>query len=61
MDRLPQGNSLGKPKETLLTIGKEIGYVNFGKLFKEFQKSLPIYGYGDLQVQHMLKELKKEH
>ncbi len=61
IDRLPQGNSLGKPKEVLKEIGEGLGFENFGKLFQEFKDRLPIYGYGDLQVQHMLKELKQEN
>lgn len=61
MDRWPSGNSLGKPKETLKEIGVELGFENFGKLFQEFQRRLPMYGYGDLQVQNILKELKKEN
>ncbi len=61
MDRLPSSNSLVKPKETVKEIGAELGFENFGKLFQEFQRRLPMYGYGDLQVQNILKELKKEN
>ena len=59
-DRLASGQSFGKPKETLKEIGTELGFEDFGKVFREFQRRVPIYGYGDLQVQNMLKELKKE-
>ena len=61
IDRLPLNKSLGKPKDTIKEIGAEFGFKDFGKLFQEFQRRLPIYGYGDLQVQNMLKELKKEN
>lgn len=61
IDRLPSANSLGKPQETIKKIGAELGFADFGSLFQEFQSRLPIYGYGDLQVQKMLKELKKEN
>lgn len=57
LDRLSSTNSLGLPKETLKAIGEELAFENFGKVFQEFQKRLPYYGYGDLQVQNMIKEL----
>jgi len=59
-DRLTSSQSLGKPMQTLKEIGAEMGFEDFWKVFQEFQKRVPIYGYGDLQVQNMLKELNKE-
>lgn len=60
IDRLPSKDALGLPKETLKAIGAKIGFEDFGSVFQEFQKRLPYYGYGDLQVLNMIKELKKE-
>lgn len=56
-DMIPVGDFPGKPKATLLEIHNELQTEDFEPIFTEFQKRLPIYGYGDLQVKKMGKEL----
>lgn len=56
-DMIPVGDFPGKPKATLLEIQNELQTEDFEPIFTEFQKRLPIYGFGDLQVKKMGKEL----
>lgn len=56
-DMMPIGDYPGKPKATILDIEREIGPTSFTDLFTEFQKRLPEYGFGDLQVRRMCREL----
>ncbi|GMQ31648.1 DUF1835 domain-containing protein [Algoriphagus confluentis] len=56
-DMMPIGDYPGKPKATLLDIQKELGTSSFPEIFSEFQRRLPIYGFGDLQLKRMGKEL----
>ena len=57
IDRLPSENSMGRPKETLKRITEDLQTSEFGPVFKEFCKRESIYGFGDLQVQVLLREL----
>ena len=43
--------------ETLKKIINETGPDNFGIVFSEFNKRLPEYGYGDLQIKRMISEI----
>lgn len=56
-DMIPIGKYPGKPKATLLEIQEELQTTQFEPIFKEFQNRLPIYGFGDLQVRKMGKEV----
>lgn len=56
-DSIPFGDFLGKPKETLLSIHRDLKTTDFKTIFREFQKRLPIYGFGDLQVKRMAEDL----
>lgn len=58
-DMIPVGDFPGKPKATLLEIQKELQTEEFEPIFKEFQKRLPVYGFGDLQVKRLLRKIKK--
>ncbi|MDI1322786.1 MAG: DUF1835 domain-containing protein [Algoriphagus sp.] len=58
-DMIPVGDFPGKPKATLLEIRDELQTSEFEPIFIEFQKRLPIYGFGDLQVKRLLREIKK--
>lgn len=58
IDRLPDGEDPGRPVRELRAVVEEVGRADFGKVFRLFQERLPEYGYGDLQVRRMLKELK---
>ena len=55
--RLPGPDSKGLPLETLTDIKAQIGRDSFATIFQLFSQRLPIYGYGDLQVKALLKEL----
>ncbi|MFM1807500.1 MAG: hypothetical protein RLZZ242_225 [Bacteroidota bacterium] len=48
---------LGRPRETLRQLKLKYGSDNFGLIFKEFSEIEAIYGFGDLQVRRMFKEL----
>ena len=56
-DRLPQANSLGRPKQALLQIMQELDTHEFGPVFQVFHKRESIYGFGDLQVKRLFDEL----
>ncbi|WP_111670297.1 DUF1835 domain-containing protein [Algoriphagus litoralis] len=56
-DMIPVGDFLGKPKETLIEISQKLQTKDFSAIFQEFQKHLPEYGFGDLQVKKMCLEL----
>ncbi len=56
-DSIPLGDYPGKPKATLLDISKKLASRDFMIIFREFQKRLPEYGLGDLQVKKMCEEL----
>lgn len=56
-DMIPLGNFPGKPKATLIEISQKLRTKDFSAIFREFQKQLPEYGFGDLQVKRMCKEL----
>lgn len=56
-DMIPVGNYPGKPKVCLQEIAQKLRTNDFGTLFKEFQKQLPEYGFGDLQIKRMCQEL----
>ncbi|SHO64290.1 DUF1835 domain-containing protein [Algoriphagus zhangzhouensis] len=49
-EMIPNENSEGLPKEELKKIHQELQTENFGPVFREFHRRLPIYGLGDTQV-----------
>ncbi|GAA4842416.1 DUF1835 domain-containing protein [Algivirga pacifica] len=57
---LPTPESLGRPKETLLAIMKELNTREFGLVFREFCQRGAIYGFGDLQVKRLYDELIRD-
>lgn len=59
VDRIPNENSPGRPKQALIDIMNDIGTDSFGAVFKEFNKRESIYGLGDLQVKRLFDEIKK--
>lgn len=54
---IPQNGHLGKPKQVLLEIHSQNPAADFGSIFRDFQKRVPEYGFGDLQVLNMCHEL----
>lgn len=56
---IPNEKSEGLPKEELKRIHQELQTENFGTVFREFHKRLPIYGFGDTQVLKLWNEIKK--
>lgn len=57
VDRLPKGTNPGRPIRVLREIVEKVGREDFGQVFRLFQKQLPEYGYGDLQVRRMMEKL----
>ncbi|MEE9350496.1 MAG: DUF1835 domain-containing protein, partial [Flavobacteriaceae bacterium] len=58
-DRIPKNGNLGRPKETLNHIIKDLKTEDFSEIFEEFCKREGIYGFGDLQVKKLLKEMTR--
>lgn len=59
IESIPTHQSPGRPKKALIDIMKRLGTESFGPVFREFSKSESIYGFGDLQVKRLLKDLIK--
>ena len=59
LDRMPVDGSTGRPHQTLIDILNE-GKTNFYEIFEEFWKKESIYGFGDVQVYNMLREMEIE-
>ena len=53
----PKSGQLGRPQTVLKKIIAEKGIHDFGAIFRSFQKALPHYGFGDLQLKRMVNEL----
>lgn len=60
LDRIPTKNNIGRPLERLKTILKELNSPKFGDIFQEFCKTEAHYGFGDLTVKRLLKELQEK-
>ena len=54
LSRIPKENKLGKPIEVLKKIIENNDTESTELIYQEFQKQLPIYGFGDLQIKHLL-------
>jgi hypothetical protein len=61
IDRIPKNRNLGRPKQTLIKIIKDLKTDNFEQVFNEFCKRESIYGFGDLQVKRMFDEIIKNY
>lgn len=59
LERIPRDDYLGRPSMSLLTIIDELKTNDFKTIFQEFSKREAIYGFGDLQVKQLLKNLLK--
>ena len=57
IERIPEDGYLGRPKESLKEIMKELQTDKFGPVFQEFCKRESIYGFGDLQVKRLYDEV----
>lgn len=57
IDRFPKDGQLGRPQKALMNIMQETGATSFGPVFKSFCAKEPIYGFGDLQVYRLYKEI----
>lgn len=58
LDRIPQGNQLGRPEQVLKEI-IENGHKSFDHAFAEFSEREGIYGFGDSQVRRIYDKLIK--
>lgn len=57
-ERLSKGDAPGKPERIIQEIIDENPSVDFGTVFKHFNRSVPIYGYGDLQVKKIYDKVR---
>ncbi|MDQ3017058.1 MAG: DUF1835 domain-containing protein [Bacteroidota bacterium] len=58
-ERQPTDSALGRPQLTLVQLLNQ-GKTNFYEIYEEFWRKEAIYGFGDMQVYNMLKEMKIE-
>ncbi|MGJ8665512.1 MAG: DUF1835 domain-containing protein [Patiriisocius sp.] len=58
IESFPTKSSLGRPKEALIELKRELNTGNFGTLYSAFSEREAIYGFGDLQVLRLLKEIE---
>ena len=54
LSRIPSENKLGKPIDVLKKVIENKETESTELIYQEFQKQLPIYGFGDLQIKHLL-------
>ena len=59
LQRNPADGGLGRPHLTLVEILKH-GKTNFYEIYEDFWRKEAIYGFGDMQVYNMLKEMQIE-
>ena len=57
IDRIPDENHPGRPKQSLIEIMQELETESFRPVFREFSKRESIYGFGDLQVKRLFDEI----
>ena len=55
--RFTQDDSLGRPQQLLKEIAQELGTHEFGPIFRVFCERADIYGFGDLQVLRLYRQL----
>lgn len=55
------GNKWGKPEEITVQIIKELKTFEFGAVFREFCNRAPVYGFGDVQFERILKEVLEKN
>lgn len=60
LERIPSKNNLGRPLERLKAIQKEWNTQDFGVIFREFHKTEAPYGFGDLTVKRLWKEVQEK-
>ncbi len=58
IERIPEGDDPGRPIRVIVEIMEELQTENFGRIFKEFSKREPIYGFGDLQLKALFEKAK---
>jgi hypothetical protein len=59
VDRYPTDGTVGRPHQTLIDILND-GKTNFYEIYEEFWKKDSIYGFSDMQVYNILKEMEIE-
>jgi len=59
LERIPDDGNIGRPQQTVIDILNE-GKTNFHEIYEAFWKRDAIYGFGDMQVYNMLKEMEIE-
>jgi hypothetical protein len=57
LDRLPNDHYPGKPQQRLIQLIDQYGQDDFASIFKSFQETEGIYGFGDLQVLSLMRSI----
>lgn len=57
--RFSVNSKLGRPEQKLIEIVKENPQISFEDIFFQFNETEGIYGFGDVQVRRMLRDIKK--
>lgn len=60
-DRIPQDGEVSRPVQTLIDIMNELQTTEFEPIFEAFSKRANIYGFGDLQVKRLLKQIDRKN
>ncbi len=60
LERLPKKDSFGKPVDALIEIMRRLKTHEFDLIFEEFSKINHVYGFGDLQVASLIKEINEK-
>ncbi|MEM0938208.1 MAG: DUF1835 domain-containing protein [Bacteroidota bacterium] len=58
VERLPGSDGKGRIEQVIEEIAEEFSTKDFGLLYLEFSRRIPIYGFGDLQVKRILDTMK---
>lgn len=57
IERFPDDKSMGRPQKSLMKIVSECEHASFGTVFRKFSEMEGIYGFGDLQVKHIMEQM----
>lgn len=61
IDRFPENEQWGRPEKRLSDILKAHSNWSFGQIFRAFNETEGIYGFGDLQVKELYQKVKRYH
>ncbi len=60
LQRIPSSQYPGKPVLSIMQIMDDLNTDEFGPVFREFSRRESVYGFGDLQVQRLLNQIREK-